>query len=96
MEKFIYQCIILIILIGLNSCTDPKNVKVDNKDASKYVNIIASELDSAAAEEFKSDYRMVLALAEYGSVGKMKIIFLYSKKYEDLTLRDLILKNSEN
>lgn len=83
------KTVILILALISLSCSNPKNIKVDSKDASKYVEIICSELDNLTASNFKNEYKRILILSTVGK-GRAVIIKKYSKQYKFLTLGDVL------
>jgi hypothetical protein len=92
MRKFLF---IIIILLSL-SCTNKLDRRILEKDSYKYFTRIEESLDSAKAEQFKWKYKQILILGEVGSdEAKVRIIMDYSKRYEDITYRDILNKLDE-
>jgi hypothetical protein len=84
--KKLFVLFLAIIFIG---CSNPLNVRVDDPKALQSVEAIMSTLPAETAKEFKKEYKDVLILGVVAN-GEVAIIDRYLKKYEYLTLGDLL------
>gem|GEM_PF-4250962 len=88
--------LMLLSLIILCSCTNPKKVLVKDKNSRKYANEIKSSLDSGTARKFEENYKQVLMWGELGEKGRAAIAKNYGERYEYLTLGDLVTHSTSN
>jgi len=87
---------LLLITISLLGCSNPKEVLVNDENAKENVDKIKAGLDFPTAEKFEKAYKDVLLFDALGENGDFIIINVYSKKFEYLTLGDILDKvNSE-
>ncbi len=88
--------LLFAICLSVLGCTNPKKVFVNGANAKENVEKIKTELDSTTAYKFEEAYKYVLMMDAVGKKGDLQIIMDYSKKYEYLTLGDILDKvNSE-
>ena len=80
----------VFIFLFLVSCTNNMKVKVSDENALKYVDKICEKLDSTQCKNFKTNFKNVLMLGEYGTEARVFIISHFGKKYENLTLEDIL------
>ena len=81
----------IITIIIIYSSSHPNNIRVDNIDAKKYVQILSSNLDSLNAKKFKKEFNRIMILQAIPK-GRAVIVKEYSIQYKYLKLGDILDK----
>ncbi|CAG5086843.1 hypothetical protein [Parvicella tangerina] len=91
MIKLLINSVVTITVCSLLvSCSDPREILVDDPDAKEYVDELCKELEDEECNKLKNELKNILTYGNFGKEGKAQVIQYYSIKYEDLTLGDLL------
>ena len=83
---------VLTLILLITSCTNHKSVKLTDPRVYESVEAISKKLDPVLADKFKEEVNKIIVMAEYNhSESKVAIFMRVGKRYEDISLADMIL-----